>query len=204
MNITAYKENLIVYQTHLFLMLMNLLKIQPKNLIDPTYIKKKQLEAFNSPEFYKILIERYNSKGLPNQKGLINILVTEYKFNKSYTAPKAASVFLENCEFLNLNDSGRMRFFMPNVTIPEGNGSVRIPHGAESAPPPPPSNSFRLPIDLGDKTAYLEYPKDITLDEIEELEIMVSASINSLKLRKKRDKSNIKVQDSINTAHSNE
>ena len=51
---------------------------------------------------------------------------------------------------------------------------------------PPLNNSFRLPIDLGEKTAYLEYPKDITLDEIEELRIMVDASIRSLELRKKR------------------
>lgn len=158
---------------------------------ETTYIKSKLLEAFNTPVLYKKLIERYNSKNLPNREGLTNTLVTDYGLNKNSTGPKASYTFLENCSYLGIDEGNRLRFFMPLVTTPENNGAGKKPevNGNSFTPPPPPdNNTFRLPIDLGEKTAFLEYPKDITIDEIGELKIMVDAAISALELRKKRNK----------------
>lgn len=149
--------------------------------------RKKLLEAFNTPPLYKKLIERYNSKSLPNRQGLLNLLISsEFGLNKNSTAPKTTAAFFENCEYLNLVEGGRLRYF-----IPAGEQKTKIKHAGEDGappPPPPPTNMFELPIDLGDdKIAYLKYPKNITPHEISILKIMLDASLASLAARQKKE-----------------
>jgi hypothetical protein len=167
------------------------------SIIKPEFensIRNKLLAVFSNPSLYKKLIERYNSKPLPDRKGLANIL-TDFGIHENSTK-RAAAVFIDNCDSLNLTENGRLRYFIPNGDNDRvRNGEQNNGTGADDKqkdkfviPPPPDNKMFKLPIDLGEKTAYLEYPKDITVDEIGELKIMLDAAISALELRKKRNK----------------
>lgn len=136
---------------------------------DAAFIKKKLLEAFNAPPLYKKLIERYNSKGLPNKEGLTNTLIAEYGLNANSTGPKAAATFLENCSYLAISEGGRLRFFMPNVVT--DNNSLNTTH----TPPPVKKDDevkedetiILIPLKQGEKKARLILPngfdsKDLT------------------------------------------
>jgi hypothetical protein len=156
------------------------------------------LTAMNNPPVYKKLIDDYNGKVLPtNEEMFVNLLVSSYSMIKA-SAVLASRIFIKNAKNFNIIDANnRLRLIMPVVN---DNGSIQDKNdnsdtdgsndaGKNNPPPPPPNDKmFKLPVDLGDKTAYLEYPKDITVDEIETLKIMLDASLKALELRKNKSK----------------
>jgi hypothetical protein len=150
-------------------------------------IRKKQLEAFSTPPLYKKLIERYNSKGMPTQKGLTNILVSEFDLNANSTGPKAAYIFLENCRNLNIVENDRMRFFMPNVNVTETpkeenkTTSAAIENDNQMIVKQKGPEYIDFPIDLGaNKTAHFIYPKTVSPDELQIIKIMLEAKLKTL------------------------
>jgi hypothetical protein len=174
----------------------------------PTSIEDKQtalLTALKNPPVYSQLIDENNNKVLPATEVMFsNLLVTTYKLLRK-TAESAAPVFLRNAKSLGvLDQSNRLRFIMPIVgptreVNDEDDGDSR--RGVNSSEKPlqnnsgaygsaqsPDSKMFELPVDLGEKIAYLRYPRDISLEEIETLKIMIDASLKSLELRKKKNK----------------
>lgn len=160
-------------------------------IINPEFeedARRRLLKAFSVPPLYQKLIERYNSKTLPTSEGLKNVLISEYGLNANSTAPKAASVFLENCAYLKINEGGRLRYFIPHSGNQKPNEQNN--GGGEQNPPPPippkDETNFEVPIDLGAKTAYLKYPRDISEAEIGILKIILDAQLVALAARAKQ------------------
>ncbi len=148
--------------------------------------RPRQLEAFNNPQLYKNLIERYNSKPLPPSSGIANILL-EYGIHEN-SRLKAANIFIENCNYLGINEGGRLRYFIPNINNTEnnnGNSEVSDNDLKNKQNPAVPQTIFELPIDLGGNTAYLRYPRNITTAEIKILKIMLDATLTALEARQK-------------------
>jgi hypothetical protein len=160
------------------------------------------LTAFKNPSVYSQIIDDNNNKILPATGTMFaNLLVQTYKLIRK-TADNAAPIFLKNAKSLGVLDpNNKLRFIMPVGTgatkqDDEGGkgeethterGSQGGGKGQYTPPPPPPANVFKLPIDLGAKTAYLEYPRDITLDEISILKIMLDAQLSALEKRQKNN-----------------
>jgi hypothetical protein len=171
-----------------------------QSIVSPEYdhlVRNYLLEAFGNPPLYRKLIERYNGSVLPNVHGLANIL-SSFGIHEN-SRLKAASVFLENCKNLSLVENGRLRYFIPAVNgtaTPVKNEEEESELGRKnstsdiSVPPLVNSKMFKLPIDLGEKTAYLEYPRDISTDEISILKIMVDAQLSALEKRQKKNLAN--------------
>lgn len=145
---------------------------------DASFIKKKLLEAFNTPALYKKLIERYNSKSLPNREGLTNILITDYGLNANSTGPKASYTFLENCAYLGINEGGRLRFFMPKIG-PENPGTGVVP---PLSTPPKKDEEVRedetvilIPLKQGQKKARLILPNGFDSKDLSRISKFVDA-----------------------------
>jgi hypothetical protein len=146
---------------------------------DPNFIKKKLLESFNTPQLYRRLIERYNSKNLPNRDGLTNILVTEFGLNANSTAPRASVTFLENCTYLGINEGGRLRFFMPTVAANLGS------RGNDNPPPQPPPQGgdevkddetiILIPLKKGERKARLILPNGFDSKDLSRIAKFVEA-----------------------------
>jgi len=161
--------------------------------------KASMTEALNNPPIYRKLIDTYNGKILPNEDGLANLLKTkEYSVN-SNSAARAAKIFFENGKLTDIIDgSNRLRYILPStngVSSNNGDGNANSGANTNQVIPPTPQdpplqlNTFELPIDLGGNIAYLKYPRNITLSEIEILKIMVNAAISALETRHKKAES---------------
>lgn len=174
------------------------------SIVNPEFenlVRNYTLEAFGHPALYKKLITRYNGNALPNVTGLASVLASFGIHENS--KEKAANVFLENCKSLGISDNGRLRYIISNniseiPAIKEESAPYNSNNDQSSSgfkvirhitPGPELGDQlFNQPIDLGERTAFLQYPRDITADEIDTLKIMVDASIKSLELRRKKIK----------------
>jgi hypothetical protein len=145
--------------------------------------KAALIVAFGNPPLYKKLIENFNNKVLPNEIGLAELLRSKDYGIHTNTSSRAARVFFENGKALDLIDSNnRLRYLQ-----------MKTQQSATSFQPDSTQKSssvittFELPIDLtGEKVAYLKYPKnEMTIEDINMLEIMVGAYILSMKARLK-------------------
>jgi hypothetical protein len=152
-------------------------------------VRIKKLEAFNTPPLYKKLIDRYNAKAMPTNKGLLNILVSEFGLNPNSTGPRAANAFIDNCNTLNVTDNGRMRFFMPNVNEPLREEAKSVAVVSVSEPGFKKKNSpdyIDFPIDLGEDvngenlTVHFVYPKKINEDQLQVIKIMMEAKLKTI------------------------
>lgn len=156
-----------------------------------------QHEAMQSPEMYRIIIDRYNGRPIPELMGFTNLLKNEFGIIPT-TADRGVKTFLENANDLKIiGENRRLRFLMPDagsvqvsVNNQQASSEPVVNHPVPSAPAPTPSSSigtglFQLPIDLeGDKMAYLSYPKgSMTPGDVIMLEHMVDATIAALKKR---------------------
>jgi len=149
------------------------------------------LTAINNPPVYKRLISDYNGKVLPsNDEMFTNLLMANYGMIKN-SAEAAVKVFTRNAKSLGIIDhTNRLRYLLPvinNNTSHINQEAQKLDDGKTFQKPPViDDNMFEQPIDLGEKTAYLKYPRNITTDEIEILKIMLDATMTALSARKKK------------------
>ena len=161
------------------------------NMPESDVAKRNSLiEALKSPSIYNSLIEKYNGQVLPQEAGLANTLVLDFKVNKA-ASERAAKVFFDNCKYLGVIDqNNKLRLITnlnapPNGKEPEKNtdkgGLENQPSGDQSL--------FSQTISLsGNKVAYLNYPKSsMTSKDIEILKIMVNAIMTTLELSVKKE-----------------
>ncbi|HKR05056.1 MAG TPA: hypothetical protein VJY62_10500 [Bacteroidia bacterium] len=85
----------------------------------PTFAGDKKIaefEALGNPSLYKELLDEFNGKVLPDEKGLTNYLMKRYGF-KTYAMPKIVKSFYENFSpYIDANN--KLRFILSNNDDP--------------------------------------------------------------------------------------
>jgi len=151
---------------------------------------KLWLNAFQSPKLYRDLIDKFDGHAIPTE--LVTHLIRYHNIAEK-AAPEAAKLFIENATFCKaLGENGILNFNQavgdPNFKIIEtGNNLVDNNHKDKikenNIPPqqahrtleiPSMVNSDKITIRLTNgRTAYLEYPKDITVKDVNILQKQV-------------------------------
>ena len=146
-----------------------------KKYLQPVYENDEKnvlLEMFKNPPLYAKLIDNKDNEILPTEERFANLLKGDpYKLN-SNSSDKAARVFFENVNYLDLIDSHRrFKFHKENVRKVETTFVEITQPSKETSPAPKPSveqNLFILPIPLPNRRkAFLQYPlEDLSLKDI--------------------------------------
>lgn len=135
----------------------------------PTFEHDKQLaifEALGNPPLYKKIIEEFNGKTLPSEKGFANYLTTKYGF-KAYAIPRIVRSFFENFKD-SIDSNNKLRYIAPSksgkATAPArtGDDTVQIVSDVRDLTEysKQSQGNFKQPIPLPNgKMIILEYPK---------------------------------------------
>jgi hypothetical protein len=149
----------------------------------PTYEDDKNAaiyEALQNPPLYKKLLQEFNGKVLPDEKGFANFLINKFGF-KSYAIPKIVKAFYENFrEYGAIDSSNKLRFLKPSSK--GGSIDVKLPDAEDSKDETPDEQKggkdnqlYKQPIPLTvGKVAVLEYPKGkMKKEDIETLRMFI-------------------------------
>ncbi len=113
--------------------------------------KKAIFEALSNPPLYKRLLNDFNGKVLPDEKGFTNYLIKEFGF-KPYAIPRIVKAFFENFqEYIDGNN--KLRF----ILSPVQNGNEKytvIPESDNTQPPQRGQDDFDLPPDSSKNKGY--------------------------------------------------
>lgn len=138
----------------------------------PTFEQDKDqatFEALSNPSLYKRIINEFNGKVLPDEKGFANYLIKEFGF-KAYAVPRIVRAFFENFRGVSaIDNNNKLRFLSPNslkrleVPKPKVILATDIDEQviAEMVPQKEVSTSLysqSIPLTEG-KTAFIQYPK---------------------------------------------
>lgn len=151
-----------------------------REIVSPTFEHERSMaiySALTNPILYKKIIEEFNGKLLPNEKGFSNYLVTKFSF-KSYAIPKIVRAFFANFKD-SIDQNNRLRFVEPLKT--SGMNTIELEPVIETNPVhqvvvKERSRNFQQPIPLPDeKMIVLEYPKgNMTLEDFAALKAFIA------------------------------
>jgi len=166
----------------------------------PVFIADQEaaiLQALSNAPLYRIIIDEFNGRILPDEQGMTNYLVKNFGI-KPYLIQKVVKVFFKNFKEHGLIDgNNRLGVLIggrPSISVTErveGQNESKKESTASIPIVKEPSDNkmFEQAIDLGDvDIAYLKYPRSITLDQVELLRIHLEASLAALEARFKKVK----------------
>ena len=151
------------------------------------------LQALANAPLYKIIIEEFNGKILPDEQGMTNYLTKNFGI-KLYLIQKVVKVFYKNFKDHGLIDGNNRLGFLVS-------GNVSVSQQKEEAQPDnnvepirtativkehSSNKMFEQAIDLGGDEgdiAFLKYPRNIKSEQVELLKIHLEATLAALEAR---------------------
>lgn len=152
-----------------------------REIVSPTFEHERAMAIYSTltnPPLYKKIIDEFNGKILPNEKGFSNYLTTKFSF-KSYAIPKIVRAFFANFKDA-IDQNNRLRLIEP-LKINNMNTTIEVEpiidtKQLQQMVVKERSRNFQQPIPLpDDKMIVLEYPKgNMTAEDFTALKAFIT------------------------------
>ena len=150
-------------------------------------------EALSSPPLYGKLIERFNTKALPNKMQLSNILMNEYKIIKQ-VKEAAAECFISSAEYVGVVSNGVLLYEITDEETAsettENAASDTQAHKLEANVKSPSQGSgynFEIPILSGGWAAKVQISEDVLEKDLDFISNTLLTFIENLKEERQKE-----------------